>query len=154
MIKFFRKIRYDLMEKSKTGQYFKYAIGEILLVMVGILLALHVSNWNQQRNQLNQEHRILQSLKTDFLESKKRLSETMFMHRHCIRKSSELIKMHEGKIPRPINDSIMNYVNHLKINFIQDFRVHLNKAILLCHPGSSFIIDFTYFRKLFNRLPV
>ncbi|MGK0175239.1 MAG: hypothetical protein ACI9AT_001625, partial [Ulvibacter sp.] len=73
---------------------------------------------------------------------------------HCIRKSSELIKMHEGKIPRPINDSIMNYVNHLKINFIQDFRVHLDKAILLCLPVTSFIIDFTYFRKLFNRLPV
>ena len=47
MIKFFRKIRYDLMEKNKTGKYFKYAIGEILLVMIGILLALQVSNWNE-----------------------------------------------------------------------------------------------------------
>lgn len=37
------------MEKNKTGQYFKYAIGEIVLVMVGILLALQVNNWNQAR---------------------------------------------------------------------------------------------------------
>jgi len=49
MIKFFRKIRYDLMEKNKTGKYFKYAIGEIVLVVIGILIALSINNWNQDR---------------------------------------------------------------------------------------------------------
>ena len=49
MIKFFRKIRYDLMEKNKTGKYLKYAIGEIVLVMIGILLALQINNWNERR---------------------------------------------------------------------------------------------------------
>jgi hypothetical protein len=53
MIKFFRKIRYDLMEKNKTGKYFKYAIGEIVLVVIGILIALQVSNWNQLRIEQN-----------------------------------------------------------------------------------------------------
>ena len=53
MIKFFRKIRYDLMEKNKTGKYLKYAIGEIILVMIGILLAMQVNNWNQVRIQNN-----------------------------------------------------------------------------------------------------
>ena len=47
MIKFFRKIRYDLMEKNKTGKYFKYAIGEIVLVVIGILIALQINNWNE-----------------------------------------------------------------------------------------------------------
>ena len=49
MIKFFRKIRYDLMEKNKTGKpasrtgrFFKYAVGEIILVIIGFLLALQV----------------------------------------------------------------------------------------------------------------
>jgi hypothetical protein len=37
------------MEKNKTGKYFKYAIGEIVLVVIGILIALQVSNWNQLR---------------------------------------------------------------------------------------------------------
>src|SRR5210317_1215466 len=49
MIKFFRKIRYDLTGKNKTGKYFKYAIGEIILVVIGILIALQINNWNIAR---------------------------------------------------------------------------------------------------------
>ena len=51
MIKFFRKIRYDLMEKNKTVKYLKYAIGEIVLVVIGILIALSINNWNEQSKQ-------------------------------------------------------------------------------------------------------
>ncbi len=70
MIKFFRKIRYDLMEKNKTGQYFKYAIGEIVLVMIGILLALQVSNWNQERKDRISERKILDNIHKDFKKNK------------------------------------------------------------------------------------
>ncbi len=49
MIKFFRRIRYDLVEKSKAGRYFRYAIGEIILVVIGILIALQINNWNTDR---------------------------------------------------------------------------------------------------------
>ena len=66
MIKFFRKIRYDLMEKNKTGKYLKYAIGEIVLVMIGILLALQVNHWNNQRLDAKKEQLILKNLKSDF----------------------------------------------------------------------------------------
>ena len=51
MIKFFRKIRYNLMVSGKTGKYFKYAIGEIVLVVIGILIALQINNWNIRKNQ-------------------------------------------------------------------------------------------------------
>ena len=69
MIKFFRKIRYDLMEKNKTGKYFKYAIGEIILVVIGILIALSINNWNEQRkdraNERDLYQRIIKDLKFD-----------------------------------------------------------------------------------------
>lgn len=47
MIKFFRRIRQHLLMENKTGKYFKYAIGEIILVVIGILIALQINNWNQ-----------------------------------------------------------------------------------------------------------
>lgn len=53
MIKFFRKIRYDLMSKNKTSKYLLYAIGEIILVVIGILIALQINNWNQNQNDQN-----------------------------------------------------------------------------------------------------
>ncbi|WP_207764272.1 DUF6090 family protein [Hanstruepera neustonica] len=49
MIKFFRHIRYNLMSENKTGKYLKYAIGEIILVVIGILIALQINNWNEER---------------------------------------------------------------------------------------------------------
>ena len=70
MIKFFRKIRYDLMKKNKTGKYLKYAIGEIILVMIGILLALQVNNWNQQRIAAQKEQLLLKALHDEFVDNK------------------------------------------------------------------------------------
>jgi hypothetical protein len=71
MIKFFRKIRYDLMKQNKTGKYFKYAIGEIVLVVIGILLALQINNWNENRTNNNKLKsyltEIIKDLKTDTL---------------------------------------------------------------------------------------
>lgn len=63
MIKFFQKIRQNLLKENKTGKYFKYAIGEIVLVMVGILLALQVNNWNELRKQRQKEIVNLSELK-------------------------------------------------------------------------------------------
>jgi hypothetical protein len=51
MIKFFRKIRQNLLMENKTGKYLKYAIGEILLVVIGILFALQINNWNNNKNE-------------------------------------------------------------------------------------------------------
>lgn len=66
MIKFFRKIRYDLMSKNKTGRYLKYAFGEIILVVIGILIALQVNNWNENRNENKKVNKYAISLIEDF----------------------------------------------------------------------------------------
>jgi len=49
MIKFFRNIRKKLLVEGKTSKYLKYAIGEIVLVVIGILIALQINNWNDER---------------------------------------------------------------------------------------------------------
>ena len=70
MIKFFRHIRQNLIMENKTGKYLKYAIGEIVLVMIGILLALQVSNWNQERKDRISERKLLDNIHRDFIQNK------------------------------------------------------------------------------------
>ena len=69
MIKFFRKIRYDLMEKNKTGKYFKYAIGEIILVVIGILIAFSLNSWNERRKQDANFDKLLDALENEIIEN-------------------------------------------------------------------------------------
>lgn len=63
MIKLFRKIRQNLIMENKTGTYFKYAIGEIILVVIGILIALQINNWNEDKKDKVELNQYLSSLK-------------------------------------------------------------------------------------------
>jgi hypothetical protein len=65
MLKFFRHVRQQLIQENKMSKYFKYAIGEIVLVVIGILIALQINNWNENRKQRNQEQLILNKLAVD-----------------------------------------------------------------------------------------
>lgn len=62
------------MQKNKTGQYFKYAIGEILLVVIGILIAFTINTWNEQRKQSEDERIFLQALLNDLEQQQIRLT--------------------------------------------------------------------------------
>ncbi|OIQ36705.1 MAG: hypothetical protein BM563_10340 [Bacteroidetes bacterium MedPE-SWsnd-G1] len=70
MIKFFRKIRQQLLNEGKTSKYFKYAIGEIVLVVIGILIALQINTWNQERLNNIERQNIIASLNSEFLKNK------------------------------------------------------------------------------------
>lgn len=65
MIKFFRRIRQNLLSEGKTRKYLKYAIGEIILVVIGILVALQINNWNENRKNNSIEQATLLNLKSD-----------------------------------------------------------------------------------------
>ncbi|TPV35384.1 hypothetical protein FJ651_00235 [Paucihalobacter ruber] len=87
MIKFFRHIRQTLIEQGKmgkpagrTGRYFKYAIGEIVLVVIGILIALQINNWNERQNDLKVERIHMKNLVEDLKEDIKLYHE--YRHRN------------------------------------------------------------------------
>ncbi|WP_445956783.1 DUF6090 family protein [Yeosuana sp.] len=65
MIKLFRNIRKKLLSEGKTTNYLKYAIGEIVLVVIGILIALQINNWNEQRKQHSRETKIMSEIKSN-----------------------------------------------------------------------------------------
>ena len=73
MIQFFRNIRKKLVAEGKTSKYLKYAIGEIVLVVIGILIALQINNWNENRkfNNLKKVYidRLIDDLKQDTLQA-------------------------------------------------------------------------------------
>lgn len=73
MIKFFRKLRRELLSEGKTGKYFKYAIGEIILVVVGILIALQINTWNQNFKDDKLSRDYLIRLQEDFTKDKELL---------------------------------------------------------------------------------
>jgi translation initiation factor 2 beta subunit (eIF-2beta)/eIF-5 len=77
MIKFFRKIRQNFLMENKTGKYFKYAIGEIILVVIGILIALSINNWNSDRIDYIKEQNLLKELKSDYLSNVKEIEVTL-----------------------------------------------------------------------------
>jgi hypothetical protein len=74
MIKFFRKIRQRLITENKVSKYLLYAFGEIVLVVIGILIALTINNWNENRKLKVYEITILVEIKENLIKSKKEVS--------------------------------------------------------------------------------
>ncbi|MDX1332030.1 MAG: DUF6090 family protein [Robiginitalea sp.] len=73
MFRFFRQIRQKLLSNAQFGRYLLYAIGEIFLVVVGILIALQVDTWNEGRKLVQQEIALLNDMRSDLQETLKEL---------------------------------------------------------------------------------
>jgi len=98
MIKFFSNVRNRLISESKTGKYLKYAIGEIFLVVLGILIALQVNNWNISRINSKQEVIILNDLKQEYIGKLGELNQKIYLRNIMINSSSQLLQMiQDGK---------------------------------------------------------
>jgi hypothetical protein len=67
MIKFFRKIRQKMLNESKFSKYLLYAIGEIVLVVIGILIALQINNWNEARKENTKLKKAIKSVYIDLV---------------------------------------------------------------------------------------
>src|SRR5210317_1160194 len=91
MIKFFRHIRKNLLMENKTGKYFKYAIGEIVLVVIGILIAISINNWNEQQKQNSQERQLLSGLKIEFTINLNRLDKVIHFRENSIKSANKLM---------------------------------------------------------------
>ncbi|WP_243471147.1 DUF6090 family protein [Winogradskyella sp. MH6] len=93
MIKFFRNIRKSLLNEGKTSKYLKYAIGEIILVVIGILLALQINSWNQQRIEDKKEVELLSDLKSEFQYNLTELEESIKINKKVSQSCIELTEI-------------------------------------------------------------
>lgn len=68
MVKIFRKVRQQLLKENRIGRYLIYAIGEIILIVIGIMIAIQLNNWNENRKSRNKEIKVLKELRADLLQ--------------------------------------------------------------------------------------
>ncbi len=106
MIPFFRKIRYRLARDNDFYKYSRYAIGEIILVVVGILIALQVNNWNQSRKERVKEGHYLSQLKEEFKLTRKELSRVIRKTSDVERITNLLLSIQETSSDSMSNDEL------------------------------------------------
>jgi len=126
------------MEQNKTSKYFKYAIGEIILVMIGILLALQVNNWNETRKNRILELTYLENIKADLNLNTNELQEFIASREMCIKASDSILEFFEGK--KPINvDDFNRYAINVMVWF--PFQQHDNTYQELVNSGKLSLIS-------------
>ena len=111
MIKIFRKIRQNLLSEGKTGKYLKYAFGEIVLVVIGILIALQVNDWNNQRIERQLEDDILKEIVSN-LDFDLENIETKIEENRMYSKHNQIVYDHL-KNKTPLTDSLKYYYSYL-----------------------------------------
>ena len=104
MIKFFRRIRQNLLMENKTSKYFKYALGEIVLVVIGILIALSINNWNQNRIERNIEKQLLKELLENLEVNEKKISASISEEYKSIESVKNILVVLENRLA--YNDSL------------------------------------------------
>lgn len=175
MIKFFRRIRsqilgipqesseQNLLMENKTSKYIKYAIGEILLVVIGILIALQINNWNEGRKTKSLERTLLveyqEELRFNYEELSKQIEDMQMRTDHC----SVLLDAIEHD--RPYVDSlpfaVMSFslglnLSHVAFRSIEDQGLDiirnktLKKGIVHLHTDRYALLDRRVQNQLFN----
>jgi len=121
MLRFFRNLRQHLLTQNKLSKYLLYAIGEILLVMIGILLALQVNNWNNNRIDAANEQIILKNLREDFKNNIQNVDSVFASSLKAYQASVTLLEIiKDDKAIKPdeverLTDDIINKVQSLDI---------------------------------------
>ena len=115
MIKFFRKIRQNLLSEGKTGKYLKYAIGEIILVVVGILIALSINKANDAEKQRQKELALLSEMSKNLQIDLEDLDFNIKGSAERIKANEIILKALQERIP--MHDSLKPYYGNILGNF-------------------------------------
>lgn len=129
MIKFFRHIRFNLMETGKTGKYFKYAIGEIILVVIGILIALQINNSNNKSIEKSREIKYLTNIKIDLNKDIKGLDYNIEFREKKSRGTQKIIDQINGMPIEDLTETTYNVLNTLNQERFQPSNVTYNDLV-------------------------
>jgi hypothetical protein len=117
MIKFFRRIRQQLVSQNRFSKYMLYAIGEIVLVVIGILIALSINNWNQNRLASKKQQALLSALHLEFTSNKEQLEEVVKVHERALENSQSITMLFPIDPKRVDLDSLEKKINYLSYRY-------------------------------------
>ena len=153
MIKFFRKIRQRLLTENKFSKYFLYAIGEIFLVVIGILIALQINNWNQNLKELKKENELLISLQQEISANIKLLELLRINNDMYAADGSEIIQTLVHSIDSLSNSDVTRAFNFVKSSFkypVLNGIVASNSDAL--HKNKELIVDFRILKDAYDNV--
>lgn len=127
MLKFYRRIRRNLLTEGKTRTYLAYAIGEILLVVIGILIALAIDNYNDQRLIQAKEQTYLIALKNEFLISKRKLKNLIQVNQQNYEGAKMLVQYTSPGQAPPNEEGLSKLLNN---TFAFDISFNPNNSVL------------------------
>jgi hypothetical protein len=122
-MKIFRNIRQKLAAENKVMAYLRYAIGEIVLVVIGILIALQVNNWNEQRKHKNEEIQFLKGFKRTLNEDLE--NENWMKKQYKLTRESINILISSMEQDLPYNDSLSYHFSRIT----QTWRLATNNEV-------------------------
>ena len=146
MIKFFRNIRQTLIMENKTSKYLKYAIGEIVLVVIGILLALQISEWNTNYKRHKEEVQLLKDIHKEFLENKEQLKLVKSYHVMTYEATETLLNMMPIDLSKIKIDSLVSLLDKIYYNWT--FNPQMSTINTLINTSSFDLISNVELRKL------
>jgi hypothetical protein len=126
MIPIFRKIRKKMADDNKPMKYIRYAIGEIVLVVIGILIALQINNWNEERTQKKILNDILQSIANGVESDLRELNLLSAARANITVKIDSIYKKYGSTGQTSLNIEEASYVNFAFTNILNT--VHLNTS--------------------------
>ena len=129
MIKFFRKIRQKMLTENKFSKYLIYAIGEIILVVIGILIALQINNSNNKRIETEREFKYLKNIRLDLKKDLENLEYNIDFRRKKSLGTEKLISQINGQPIQDLNETTYNVVNTLYQERFQPSNVTYNDLV-------------------------
>jgi len=99
MIGFFRKIRKQLADDNKPLKYARYAIGEIVLVVIGILIALQINNWNEEKKSISYELDQLREIKENLQETKMEIDNDIKFNSLTVKMYKRILNHMNSELP-------------------------------------------------------
>jgi len=110
MLKFFRRIRRKLIDEGNLKRYLIYAVGEIVLVVLGILIALSINNWNENQKNRKQELNYIVEINNEFKDNKSELIKLKAKHEKILNKCEAIIELFPISTEESVLDTLSKHL--------------------------------------------